>query len=192
MTHQNLILTEKAIKAHCKRLQKELKNLKQELQLTQVQNLLAKVFGFNNFHELKEILDKEREDKYSPINMVRNFKNNFKKSEIFIFIKPKNKMNQKFQVQLKDYILSSQLGWKEQKIKFSEIKINQDYLVVYLNPESEFSDLIDLKEWGIKLHEAVDLLTKKICNYLTENKILILIMWNMVIIFSKKIVPVCI
>ena len=56
MTHQNLLLSEKAIKAHSKRLQKELKNLNQDLPLTQVQNLLAKTFGFNNFHELKNIL----------------------------------------------------------------------------------------------------------------------------------------
>lgn len=60
MTHQNLILTEEAIKAHSKRLQKELKKLNQDLPLTQVQNLLSKAFGFNNFYELKEIFKNEK------------------------------------------------------------------------------------------------------------------------------------
>lgn len=56
MTHQNLVLTEKAIKAHTKRLQKELKNINQDLSLGETQNIFAKSLGFNNFHELKKTL----------------------------------------------------------------------------------------------------------------------------------------
>lgn len=61
MTHQKLILTEEAIKGHCKRLKKELKNLNQDLPLTQVQNLFSKSLRFNNFHELKNILYNQKE-----------------------------------------------------------------------------------------------------------------------------------
>lgn len=171
MTHQNLILTEEAIKAHCKRLHKELKKLNQDYPLTQVQNLFAKSLGFNNFHELKEILFKEQKI-YLPFNIVKIFKNNLKESEIFIFIKPSKQISKQLQSELQDYIPTIKLGWKEQKINFSDIKINQDYLLVYLDPESDFSDLVDLKEWGIELHDAVDLVTKKIRNYLVDNNII--------------------
>lgn len=59
MINQNLILTEKAIKNHSKRLQKELKNLNQNLTLGETQNLFAKSLGFNNFHELKKVINQE-------------------------------------------------------------------------------------------------------------------------------------
>lgn len=67
MTHQNLVLTEKAIKAHCKRLQKELKNLNKDLSLGETQNIFAKSLGFNNFFDLKIILKK---DKIHPFNII--------------------------------------------------------------------------------------------------------------------------
>ena len=69
MTHQNLILTEKAIKAHCKRLQKELKNYNQDLSLGETQNLFSKALGFNNFHELKKVLVNNKNIKADDINI---------------------------------------------------------------------------------------------------------------------------
>lgn len=62
MTHQNLMLTEEAIKGHCKRLKKELQNINQDLPLMQVQNLFSRTLGFNNFHELKKVLGKGEEN----------------------------------------------------------------------------------------------------------------------------------
>lgn len=61
MTHQNLILTEEAIKSHCKRLKKELKNLDKDLTLCEIQTLFSKSLGFNNFHELKTMLVNKKE-----------------------------------------------------------------------------------------------------------------------------------
>lgn len=57
MTQSNLTLTEKAIKNHSKRLQTELKTFNQNLSLYESQNLYAKILGFNNFNELKNILN---------------------------------------------------------------------------------------------------------------------------------------
>lgn len=65
MTQQNLVLTEKAIKNHCKRLKKQLLNYQQDLSICEIQNLFAKTLGFNHFHELKNILDKNSTIEYT-------------------------------------------------------------------------------------------------------------------------------
>lgn len=87
MTHQNLLLSEKAIKAHSKRLQKELKKLNQDLPLTQVQNLLAKSFGFNNFHDLKKILvinNKSIDENIVYKNLINTSKNQTDINNIYL------------------------------------------------------------------------------------------------------------
>lgn len=68
MTHQNLVLTTDAINAHSKRLHKELKNRNIELSLSEAQQLLSKTFGFNNFHEMKRILDNNYDN--TQLNLV--------------------------------------------------------------------------------------------------------------------------
>ncbi len=55
--HKNLVLTEEAIKSHSKRMKKELAHHQLDLSLCETQNLFAKALGFNNFHELKNILN---------------------------------------------------------------------------------------------------------------------------------------
>jgi hypothetical protein len=58
MTHNNLVLTEKAIKNHSKRLKKEMMNYGNNLSLGECQKIFSKILGFNNFHELQSILIK--------------------------------------------------------------------------------------------------------------------------------------
>lgn len=73
MTHQNLILTEKAIGRHTKRLQKELLKLNHEFKLSETQNMLSRILGMNNYHELKEVLkfeNKEEEKNNEPKKQV--------------------------------------------------------------------------------------------------------------------------
>lgn len=70
MQQSKLILTEKAIKNHCKRLQKELKNYQQDLSLTQSQQLFAKTLGFNHFYELKKILFHTSENLHNNLNFT--------------------------------------------------------------------------------------------------------------------------
>lgn len=72
MTQQNLFLTEKSIKNHCKRLQKEMKNYNQDLSLGEIQNLFSRTLGFNNFHELKTIIKQKKEVK-PVINNLNDF-----------------------------------------------------------------------------------------------------------------------
>lgn len=57
MTYNKLILTEKAIKKHSKRFQKEIQIYNNSFTLGEAQNHFAKILGFNNFHELKNILN---------------------------------------------------------------------------------------------------------------------------------------
>ena len=62
MTHQNLILTEKAIGRHTKRLQKELLKLNHEFKLSETQNMLSRILGMNDYHELKQVLKFENKE----------------------------------------------------------------------------------------------------------------------------------
>lgn len=78
MTHQNLVLSEKAIKNHCKRLQKQISCYNKEFTLGQAQNLFAKTLGFNNFYELKEVL---KNKPLANINTIEDFYNFIKKIE---------------------------------------------------------------------------------------------------------------
>lgn len=64
MTHQNLVLTEKAIGRHTKRLQKELSKINHDLKLSEAQNMLSRILGMKDYHELKQVLkfDKKEEE----------------------------------------------------------------------------------------------------------------------------------
>lgn len=62
MTHQNLVLTEQAIKRHTKRLQKELKKINHELTLSEAQNMFSHILGMKDYHELKQVLKIEDEN----------------------------------------------------------------------------------------------------------------------------------
>lgn len=57
MTTQNLVLTEKAISRHTKRLIKELAKINHELKLSEAQNMLSRILGMNDYHELKKVLN---------------------------------------------------------------------------------------------------------------------------------------
>lgn len=61
--NSEIVLTKEALKRHAKRLQKEINQIKPGLKLTEAQNLLAKSFGMNNWHEMNETADKNRESK---------------------------------------------------------------------------------------------------------------------------------
>lgn len=76
MTHQNLVLTEKAIKNHSKRLQKELKNYNKDLSLGETQNLFAKSLGFNNWNHLSTILNNDLIDNDIKFDDISGFENN--------------------------------------------------------------------------------------------------------------------
>lgn len=70
MNQTKLFLTEKAIKNHCKRLQKELKNYQQDISLTQSQKIFAKTLGFNHFYELKKILSADDNNKIKDLEFT--------------------------------------------------------------------------------------------------------------------------
>lgn len=57
MSHHNLVLTEKAIKSHSKRLQKEMLESNIKLSVTEAQNLFSRILGFQHYHDLKSILN---------------------------------------------------------------------------------------------------------------------------------------
>lgn len=69
MTHQNLVLTEKAIKNHSKRLQKELKNYSKDISLGEAQTLFSKSLGFNDWKHLSVILKGDMVKNHLEINL---------------------------------------------------------------------------------------------------------------------------
>lgn len=87
MTHQNLLLSEKAIKAHSKRLQKELQQINKNITLGQVQNIFAKSLGFNNFYDLKNILTKNNKNVDNNItykNLINTSKDQISINNIYL------------------------------------------------------------------------------------------------------------
>lgn len=73
-----------------KRLQKELKNLNQDLSLSEAQNLFSKVLGFNHFHELKTIINNNsllKSNNLKPVIFIISNRDIIHKS-IFLFLHP--------------------------------------------------------------------------------------------------------
>ena len=68
---QSLVLTEKAVKHHAKRLQKEMNHLGSPLTLSQSQQLFAKSLGFSNFHELQQMLRAQQSTLATPTNQPK-------------------------------------------------------------------------------------------------------------------------
>lgn len=54
-------ISSEALKRHAKRLQKEIKKNKPSFKLSEAQDLLAKTFGLNNWHEMNETTKKNEE-----------------------------------------------------------------------------------------------------------------------------------
>jgi hypothetical protein len=88
MTHQNLVLTEKAIKNHCKRFHKEIMVYNKQFTLSEAQNLFAKTLGFKNFHELKTILNNKKSASINTIDDFYNFIENIEHKSDFIYLYP--------------------------------------------------------------------------------------------------------
>ena len=135
MTHQNLVLTEQSIGRHTKRLQKELAKINHELKLSEAQNMLSRILGMKDYHELKQVLkfeDKEELqekgldyylDKKNFITLEhaeQNLENFFEKGSIDIILDFLNSNNPLIQ----QYI-------KENAIKYFNISArnNQLYLL---------------------------------------------------------------
>lgn len=51
-----LVITEKALKRHTKRLQQEMLQFKEDFKLSEAQNMLAKIFGTKDFNELNTLI----------------------------------------------------------------------------------------------------------------------------------------
>lgn len=80
MTQQNLVLTEKAIGRHIKRLQKELSNIQHQIKLSEAQNMFSRILGMKDFYELKKVLQLENSLEESVVIPI---KNPFQEDKIF-------------------------------------------------------------------------------------------------------------
>lgn len=83
MKNQNLILTKKSMARHTKRLISEMKSFNHTLKLNEAQNMLARVFGCKDFHELNTILDSYENIENKTVYVEKNQKKevNYKKND---------------------------------------------------------------------------------------------------------------
>lgn len=150
MTHPNLVLTEKAIKNHCKRLHKEIIIYNKDCTLGQAQELFAKTLGFNSFYDLRSVLHKENNNKIHNINDFYRFIEYLEHKTDFIWLysngmikyKPHNMRleNNSFEL-LKDYTLSIKDWEKIITILLSEndLKILEENDFLSINMRSDIN-----------------------------------------------------
>lgn len=165
MTHKNLVLSENAVKRHCKRLQQLMKHYNQKLSLGEIQNLFSKTLGFNNFHELKQILNQEQQ-KNPFTNMLDKFESKSKDSLILLYIRPVKKMQQRFQKELKNFLLQIETKMKEEHIYFLENHINEDSCCIYLDPNSKFVSMDN--KYGTTIYGALYSLSHNILKIMQQ------------------------
>lgn len=144
MTDSKLVLTEKAIKAHSKRLHRELKDKGFELTLNEAQTLFSKSLGFNNFHDVKSVLKNEKNFEHPFTQLVDSFE--FKRNECFyvICVTPVMPITPSIQDELKNIILKKEKQIfseyiNEQRKYINRIHIDECKCVLYLDPNSNFS-----------------------------------------------------
>jgi hypothetical protein len=159
MTHQNLVLTEKAIKNHCKRLHKEIIVYHKEFTLSEAQNLFARTLGFKNFHELKIILNNKKSASINTIDEFYKFIEDIEHKSDFIYLYPDGQIK---------YLPYNSLEENVGFITINEYKfINLDWeniLGMLLN----HNDLMHLKD--LEYHDRLSLMfRKKINDNLSRN-----------------------
>lgn len=62
MSNKTMVFNEKTVGRHTKRLQKELSKINHELKLSEAQNMLSRILGMNDYHELKQVLKFENKE----------------------------------------------------------------------------------------------------------------------------------
>ena len=62
MSNKTMVFNEKTVGRHTKRLQKELSKINHELKLSEAQNMLSRILGMNDYHELKQVLKFDNKD----------------------------------------------------------------------------------------------------------------------------------
>jgi hypothetical protein len=130
MTHQNLVLTEEAIKGHCKRLNKELLEVGNNLSLCETQNLFSKALGFNNFHELKKILNKRQELTIEELNELKEklykkkYKQHYINNHYNLSDKERKELDSKYLLLFDLIVEGNLLKVKDYIIKNSDLDLN--------------------------------------------------------------------
>lgn len=174
MTQQNLVLTEQAIGRHTKRLQKELKKINHDLKLSEAQNMLSRIIGMKDYHELKQVLkfeDKKEENtkekQEKDLNSIleqhnfitleqaeQNLENFFAKGSINIildFLNSNNPLIQKYiEENAIDYFI---IAARNNKLYLLKTLINKNLISFNLFSEEEIENLY----WNLLAHNTESL-----------------------------------
>lgn len=163
MTHQNLVTTEKAIKAHSKRLQKQLKLYNQELSLSESQALFSKILGFNNFQELLKIVNlnnveftAEEIESLSENLYKKNYKKHYENNYYKLKKEEKEQLEEVY-VNLFDFVINGDLE------NFKKL--------LFKNPNINLNIIILKRSWQPKslIEFALTFQNIEIVNYLIDN-----------------------
>lgn len=171
MTQQNLVLTEKAIARHTKRLQQELKKLDKDLKLSEAQNLLSRIFGMKDYHELKQVLKFEEPQSVNPVeknedyylnqhnlmtleHVEKNLENFFAKgsiSTVLDFLNSNDALIQEYIKQnAKNYF---NVSARNNQLYLLKTLINKNLINLNLFSEEEINDLY----WNLLAHNVENL-----------------------------------
>lgn len=171
MTQQNLVLTEKAIARHTKRLQQELKKFDKDLKLSEAQNLLSRIFGMKDYHELKQILKFEELQSVNPVeknedyylnqhnlmtleHVEKNLENFFAKgsiSTVLDFLNSNDALIQEYIKQnAKNYF---NVSARNNQLYLLKTLINKNLINLNLFSEEEINDLY----WNLLAHNVENL-----------------------------------
>ncbi|WP_139111631.1 hypothetical protein [Ralstonia solanacearum] len=114
---------------------------------------------------------KEQSVESHPLDMLyHSFHDRTNEDEYFlVVIAPEKPLQPTVQIDLKTFISNLNLGYKEQKIDILKIEISDTSCVVYLDPKSEFIDMIEKRITGATVYGALHILAMKICYFLSEH-----------------------
>lgn len=163
MDDRNLILTEKAVKNHSKRLHNELKTHMKDLSLADAQNLFSKALGFNDFHEMKSVLFIKQNHKQSDTHQAGKTNAEF----FVVFAQPCKMISPQLREDLIKKFSGINLGWEDQNINLSKIDINRKSCSFHIDPSSEFA--MRSRQIGTTFIGALEILLRRVKVYLHNN-----------------------
>lgn len=125
-----LVITEKSLKRHTKRLQQEMLHYKEDFKLSEAQNMLAKIFGTKDFHELNSIIKNT-----ADITVEENLKVNMVPLPAY------------WQESI-DFLASFKPMWEKQYISLNEV--NTNYLNMLSDIMYHFCHIYSTEDSGIQ------------------------------------------
>lgn len=157
LSHQ-LVITEKSLKRHTKRLQQEMLHYKENFKLSEAQQMLAKIFGTKDFHELNTII-KNKSSIINPDNIEDTPKVNmvplpsYCQEEIEFLAKFKPTWKKQFELSLSDINVNYLNMLSDIMYHFAHLYSTEDSTVQHIRNKEKTWNLL---QYAIKYENEID------------------------------------